>query len=58
MNVQLFRMRGRPASVSEAKPNTEDHQAVAIVSSCRICWDTGDDDDPLVAPCKCKGSMR
>lgn len=25
---------------------------------CRICYDSGDEDNPLIAPCKCSGSMQ
>ena len=25
---------------------------------CRFCFETGDDEQPLVSPCKCAGSLR
>jgi hypothetical protein len=36
------------------------HPLVDIQSQevCRICYDSGDDENPLIAPCKCSGSMQ
>lgn len=28
------------------------------VEVCRICYDSGEDNNPLIAPCKCSGSMQ
>ena len=36
------------------------HPLVEIQSQevCRICYDSGDEENPLIAPCKCSGSMQ
>ena len=36
------------------------HPLVDIQSQevCRICYDSGDDGNPLISPCKCSGSMQ
>jgi len=31
---------------------------IQSVEVCRICYDSGDDENPLIAPCKCSGSMQ
>ena len=33
-------------------------QDVQSVEVCRICYDSGDESNPLIAPCKCSGSMQ
>ena len=33
-------------------------QEVQSVEVCRICYDSGEESNPLIAPCKCSGSMQ
>ena len=58
MRLHFPRPRWTGVSALEAKADADDRSSAASVGVCRICWDTGDAEDPLVAPCKCKGSMR
>lgn len=58
MPLHIPRPRWTGVSALEAKAGADNHSSAATVGVCRICWDTGDAEDPLVAPCKCKGSMR
>jgi hypothetical protein len=55
---------GDLSSVEQSLPNLggrrSSHPLVEIQSQevCRICYDSGDDGNPLIAPCKCSGSMQ
>ena len=49
-----------PASLSGEDRRRSSHPLVDIQESevCRICYDSGETDNPLIAPCKCSGSMQ
>ena len=48
-----------PTWENDKPPSAETLKADADAEpTCRICFDTAHDDDPLIAPCKCDGSQK